>query len=478
MAFVEDLPDWREGWLADEGIAPGTPFLLSPVFEYDVDLNAYFTEELATCAPKTQEASARDLAAFLTFLWRSRGGRSWRDATEDDHRAYLIWRRRDPRGPRVSGTTWDREVATVNKFYWWALNAGYLAAHPIPQRMRRSQRAGRDWNAARARDELRPATYSHDGGSERVVWLPPADYRRWRDIGIRGFGADGLPTEAFRGRWAARNTTYCDLMVRTGLRVSEQSALSVFEVPHGRGLGGFQRFWLPASIAKGRSARWVYVPPSLLPELDAYVEIDRAEVIADAQAAGRYKWRHAWVVEDPREPVAIQRVEGVVHKLNVVEMGAEQRSHTLLDGPAGLEPVAFWLGESGQPLSVPAWKGIFRDANERCERAGVDIECHPHALRHSFAVVTLEQLQRGHIDALAELNPEQRRHYTRIFGDPLDWVRRRLGHKSVTTTLKYLHALAELEMHTRMKLVPSDWDDVREELEEDAKSAADERVTE
>ena len=137
MAFVEDLPDWGEGWLADEGIAPGTPFLLSPVFEYDVDLNAYFTEELATSAPKTQEASARDLAAFLTFLWRSRGGRSWRDATEDDHRAYLNWRRRDPRGPRG---LWDNfgfsEVATVNKFYWWALKVGYLAAHPIPQRMR------------------------------------------------------------------------------------------------------------------------------------------------------------------------------------------------------------------------------------------------------------------------------------------------------------------------------------------------------
>jgi hypothetical protein len=73
----------------------------------------------------------------------------------------------------------------------------------------------------RARDELRPATYSHDGGSERIVWLPPAAYRRWRDIGIRGFGADGLPGDGFRGRWAARNAIYCDLMVRTGLRVSE-----------------------------------------------------------------------------------------------------------------------------------------------------------------------------------------------------------------------------------------------------------------
>jgi hypothetical protein len=86
MAFVDDLPEWGKGWLVNEGIAPGTPFLLSPVFEYDIELNAYFTKELATSSPKTQEASARDLAAFLTFLWRPRGGRSWRDATEDDHR--------------------------------------------------------------------------------------------------------------------------------------------------------------------------------------------------------------------------------------------------------------------------------------------------------------------------------------------------------------------------------------------------------
>jgi hypothetical protein len=77
-------------------------------------------------------------------------------------------------------------------------------------------------------------------------------------------------------------------------------------------------------------------------------------------------------------------------------------------------------------------------------------------------VVTLEQLQRGHIIALAELSEEARGHYTRIFGDPLDWARRRLGHSSVITTQIYLHALAELEMHTRMALVPDDWEDPRD----------------
>lgn len=76
--------------------------------------------------------------------------------------------------------------------------------------------------------------------------------------------------------------------------------------------------------------------------------------------------------------------------------------------------------------------------------------------------MTLEQLQRGHLAALEQQTAEQRGHYTRIFGDPLDWIRRRLGHRSLTSTMVYLHALAELEMHTRMALVPDGWEDPRD----------------
>lgn len=61
----------------------------------------------------TQSGYARDLAAFLTFLWT------------------------DPTGPRVSGGTWDREVAAVNQFYRWALRRGHVLVNPIPQVSRR-----------------------------------------------------------------------------------------------------------------------------------------------------------------------------------------------------------------------------------------------------------------------------------------------------------------------------------------------------
>jgi hypothetical protein len=81
---------------------------------------------------------------------------------------------------------------------------------------------------------------------------------------------------------------------------------------------------------------------------------------------------------------------------------------------------------------------MFSDANDRCRRHEVELRAHPHLLRHTYAVATLEQLQREHIRELADMNSAQRTTYEQIFGDPLDWVRR-LGHRSVETTFKYLH---------------------------------------
>ncbi|WP_197672116.1 hypothetical protein [Alloactinosynnema sp. L-07] len=133
-----------------------------------------------------------------------------------------------------------------------------------------------------------------------------------------------------------------------------------------------------------------------------------------------------------------------------------------MDGPDGLEPAMFWLSEFDSPLSRSTWQEMFSTANRRCRARGVRLHAHAHMLRQTFAVITFEQMQRGQIAALGALNPEQRESYVRVFGDPLDWVRRRLGHASVVTTQIYLHALEELEMETRMALVPDGWDDPSE----------------
>jgi site-specific recombinase XerD len=368
----------------------------------------------------------------------------------------------DSSGPRVSGDTWDREVSGVNSFYKWQAARGNVAANPVPQRARRRGPPGVRGRAGGAGGET-PATYTHGARAGRISWFPAASYRLWRDIGVRGYGRDGLAEPTFRGRWAARNAAFCDLMVRTGLRLAEQAALTIFEVPFDRSVAGYVKFWLPPAIAKGGSARWVYVPASLVTDLAAYAEIDRRAVIASAQAAGRYgRTGGAVLVVDGERPIARDYGPGRGEPVKISQLSAEERRRLFVEGPGGLEPAAFWLSEDGQPVSVSTWKNMFAKANARCARHGASLHAHAHLLRHTFAVLTLEQMQRGHIAKLAELNPEQRGHYTRIFGDPLDWVRRRLGHSSITTTQIYLHTLEELEMETRMALVPDSWEDPRD----------------
>jgi site-specific recombinase XerD len=446
--------EWRS-WVSRVGLTEGTPFLLNPHFGFDVQLNAFFRSAgMLAMARNTQAAYARDLALFLTFLWTGRDGVDWRSATEEDHLAYRAWRRVDASGSRVAASTWDRQLAAINRFYTWQSKAGAIDSNPIPQRaIRYTLHGSRRVDAASA---MVPATYSHDADRERIEWLTSEQYRQWRDVGVRGYTVSGVPDVGFRGRWATRNALFCDVMVRTGLRLAELSALTLFDIPSDQG-AAYQRFWLPAAIAKGASARWVYLPRHLVRELADYRRFDRAQILAGMHSRrGREDHENRLVVEDPDRPVAVGRGGRTV---KVEHLTPEERDQLFAASDEGLMPAAWWLTERGEPMARRSWQGVFHSANERCLASGVSVSAHPHMLRHTFAVTTLEQLQRGHLKALREIDSRQREHYVRIFGDPLDWVRRRLGHRSVTTTQIYLHALQELEMETRLALVPPDADD-------------------
>ncbi|HZD03219.1 MAG TPA: site-specific integrase [Actinomycetes bacterium] len=116
------------GWLDTEDILDGRPFLLDPAGGDDVELNRYLLRAQISAGPEnTQRAIAYDLANWLRFLWGNRRGTGWRETTSDDRAAYQRWRRRDPAGPHVQGSTWAREVATVNRFYRWAAGQGLVA---------------------------------------------------------------------------------------------------------------------------------------------------------------------------------------------------------------------------------------------------------------------------------------------------------------------------------------------------------------
>jgi site-specific recombinase XerD len=439
-----------DGWLDAEAVPEGLPFLLDPDGRYDVELNRYFQQARVLAGPEnTQRAIAYDLRSWLSFLWCNRGGTSWRDATGEDRAAYQYWRRKDPAGPRVEGSTWEREVATVNGFYQWAVRQGLVLESPIEQRPARRRRGQERW----PQEQQTPAERPHNARRHKITWLPPASYRRWRDVGVRGYLPDGLADRSFRGRHAARNQAFCDLMVRTGLRLTEQVSLTRFELPDLDPARVQVPFWLPEAIAKGGSSRWVYVPATVLRAVWDYLRLERAEAVGLAQAAGHYEqFDDALLVEDPTRP----RVWMGGGWVEVAKLDPAERARLMVRTPQGLEPAMLWLREDGLPAATKAWQAVFKDANARCRRHGVNLTCHPHVLRHSFAVITLERLQRGHLRDLEEKDPEARRSYQMVFGDPLRWVSLRLGHASIETTLKYLHTLAELELETKLALVPDD----------------------
>jgi hypothetical protein len=66
----------------------------------------------------------------------------------------------------------------------WAAARGHVAASPVRLRTVRTR------DGARAHV---PELASTDVRSSNVKWLTPRAFRLWRDVGLRGYGADGRP---------------------------------------------------------------------------------------------------------------------------------------------------------------------------------------------------------------------------------------------------------------------------------------------
>lgn len=418
-------------------IPSGLPFLIRSDGKCDRRVNAFFeSPAMRLRAQHTKLAYAHDVATFFTFAER-RGCRDWTEITTEDHMAYLEWRIRDADGPRVAASSWDRSVAGVNAFFQWQIQAGNVVLSPIPQRATRPNvhRAG-------SGAQTTPATRTHRGATRRVRWLTPKEYRAWREAGVEG------PLGTTHVRRASRNALYMDLMVRTGLRVSEQSSLMLHEIDLQQRTAAAE-FWLPESIAKGGSARHVYVPRRLIQESRAYIDIDRRESVERARKAGRYSGSN-WIVK----PFPVTRAE----KERVSRFSVDDRRRLLLVDAEGMRtPASLWLTEDGLPMGPASWKRVFQRSCDRAARQGMRLHVHPHMLRHTFAVMTLNRLQQGIVSDLAREGRSVEDDTLRLFGDPLNWLRMLLGHRSIETTMIYVGCIAELELSTRLALL-EDWE--------------------
>lgn len=120
----------------------------------------------------------------------------------------------------------------------------------------------------------------------------------------------------------------------------------------------------------------------------------------------------------PRDIVVTRAFMSVLHRYAVQKRGERASLSTA-------KHASLFLNKAGEPYSEDG-KRIGRIVRDLGKRIGLKV--HPHMLRHTYATHTLVALQRNRGSVTVE---------------PLVFVQRQLGHRSINTTMVYLHLINE-----------------------------------
>ena len=414
---------------------------------YDANLDR-FLADLPLNGVRSQHSLrsyAYDLLVWVRFLDEARSKTVWQ-ATRDDVDAYHRARRNDDAANRISAASWNRAVAALDKLYRWAVEDGIMAQSPFSYRdvWRRMPSGG-----GRTIVVTRNQAYERAAKRSDVKFITIEDYRRFRDVGLRGLAVDGSERAGARDRNGSRNALFADLLITTGLRLEEASSLLAVEIEAGvraHDDGDEQvAFRLPAALTKGDKGRTIRIPATLLARLRSYLEVERSSAVAKFQARnGSLRIPSGIMVHSNGGTIRITAKDGKSAPLRLETVTPDERRRLILHDACGKasEPAAFWLSEIGLPVAPNSWEAVFARASRRCQDAGLAFDVSPHQLRHSFAVHMLALLIRQRIGDVSKDEDLSGAAYRRLLGDPLQQVQRLLGHSSLATTYIYLDHLA------------------------------------
>ena len=386
-------------------------------------------------APASWESYARAVKEWMEFL--AEHGVGLFDSRERLRRGlgrYAEHRATGPASQRFAASTWNRHMSILSMFYRWAIAERYAQAEPFTYRAARALFAdtGRQ---VRVNLAVRRRPKPH----VTIRYLEP-DFTDLFCKGLRGLAPDGRPDSGYRGRELARNAAVGELALATGLRLQEFSYLLVYEIP---ALPAARTqvpipFGVPSGVSKGRKFRTTWISYDALASVHQYLALDRPATVEGSGWLPPRRWGEPLLVTDPDERGG--RINGIRRRWDTLTPGDRRR---LVASDGGSCVLAVRGG--GGPFT--AWASVFERTADRI-RSRFEPRfphVHPHRLRHSFSMRTLEYLVTGHFRQAAKLAVDTDTDAALAFylskADPLLILRDLLGHCSVLTTEKYLRRL-------------------------------------
>jgi site-specific recombinase XerD len=259
-----------------EGLDRDIPRVVADGGLYDPDLDRFFLELPLNGARSRHSLRAigYDIVVWVRFLDQARGKTVW-SVSHDDVAAFHGARRRGSASHRISASSWNRSVASLDKLYRWGIDQGLISASPFQHR----QVWRRGFGGRRAAHEDRNMAYEPSSAVFQPRFVSLETYRLFNQVGLRGLTPTGRERPGARDRNGLRNALFADLLVSTGLRLEEAGSLLACELHKMGTPNGSQRqirFDLPPPISKGNRGRTILIPQRIIARLQDYIGIERS----------------------------------------------------------------------------------------------------------------------------------------------------------------------------------------------------------